>query len=641
MRTYFDLHGREVVLGRCLGRGGEGAVYAIPHRPGLVAKVYAQRPDDARVRKLGAMIVIGASSPCETLAWPTGLLLDGRGGPAVGFLMPRVNGCRPLHALYGPGTRAEDFPEARWDFLVRAARNLAAAFESVHERGLVVGDVNEGNAVVSKKAVVRLIDCDSFQVVHDGRTYPCPVGVPLFTPPELQGRAFDRVVRTRDHDGFGLAVLLFHLLFLGRHPFAGRHPTREIAVETAIREGLFAFGWEAARQGWEPPPFSLRLADVPAGVSALFERAFSREAARGKPRPTAGEWVAALDDVESRLATCRVDPAHRHARPDGACPFCRIENQGGPYFFLGSPKGADLEAVWRAIAAVRPPGPAIPPPPRDVPGLAGAPPSRAVLWDRRLRYLAAAGVGIIVMVSIAAGAPQGLFVVLWVLAMLRDSGRGESEIEARRRVVEACEGDLARVEGRYATEGSDRPFVRRLGQLEAARHGLARAQETEAREREQLVERIRRARLHRHLCRHRVADAPIPRLGPVALRELEGNGILTAADVEAPVFDRRPELHARAPQVEPELVNALLAWRARVERSFVFDLARGVRPGEFESLERQQKARREAWDQDLRSGLADLVQLRRAILARRQEVLAEVEAVRRRLAQAKADLAAA
>jgi DNA-binding helix-hairpin-helix protein with protein kinase domain len=257
-----------------------------------------------------------------------------------------------------------------------------------------------------------------------------------------------------------------------------------------------------------------------------------------------------------------------------------------------------------------------------------------------LRYLAAAGVGIIVMVSIAVGVPQGLFVVLWVLAMLRDSERGESEIEARRRVVEACEGDLARAERRYATEGSDRPFVRRLEQLEAARNGVARAQATEAREREELVERIRQARLHRHLCRHRVADAPIPRLGPVALRELEGNGILTAADVEAPVFDRRPELHARAPQVEPELVEALLAWRNRVEREFVFDLAKGVRPGEFESLERQQKARREAWEQALRSGAAELLQLRRSILARRQELLPDLDAVHRRLAQARADLAA-
>jgi DNA-binding helix-hairpin-helix protein with protein kinase domain len=50
VRTYFDLHGREVALGRCLGRGGEGAVYAIPHRPRLIA--------------------IGAASPSETLAWP-------------------------------------------------------------------------------------------------------------------------------------------------------------------------------------------------------------------------------------------------------------------------------------------------------------------------------------------------------------------------------------------------------------------------------------------------------------------------------------------------------------------------------------------------------------------------------------------
>ncbi len=639
MRAFFDLLGREVELGRCLGRGGEGAVYAIPRRPRLVAKIYAQRPDDGLVRKLGAMITIGAESACEILAWPSGLLLDGRGGPAVGFLMPRVSDCRPLHALYSPRTRAEDFPDARWDFLVRAARNLAVAFESVHERGLVIGDVNEGNAVVSRKAVVRLIDCDSFQVVHEGRTYPCPVGVPLFTPPELQGRAFDRVVRTRDHDAFGLAVLLFHLLFLGRHPFAGRHPTREITVETAIREGLFAFGWEAARQGWQQPPSSLRLADVPAGLGALFERAFSREAARGKPRPSASEWVAALDDAEARLATCPADPAHRHARPDGACPFCRIESQGGPFFFLAAPASADLGASWQAIEALRPPGPAEPPP-RDFPGVTGRPASRGAAWDRRLRYAAAVGVGIMVMVSIAAGAPLGAFVVLWALVMLRDPAREAPELEARRRAVEECERDLRRLESRFSREGSDGPCVRRLGELRAARDGLERAKELEAEERHELVERIRRERLHRHLSRHRVADSGVPGLWPYMAVILGGRGIVTAADVHASAFDDRPEPYGRSPQVEPALVNALLAWREHVEREFVFDPAKGVRPGEFENLQRGQKARREAWERALRSGLSELVQLRREVLARRQERLAELEAAQRRLAQAKADLAA-
>ena len=50
------------------------------------------------------------------------------------------------------------------------------------------------------------------------------------------------MLRTPEHDRFGLAVLVFQLLFMGRHPFAGRHPERAIPVETAMREGLFAFG---------------------------------------------------------------------------------------------------------------------------------------------------------------------------------------------------------------------------------------------------------------------------------------------------------------------------------------------------------------------------------------------------------------
>ena len=397
MPTLFDLQGREVALGRCLGRGGEGAVYAVPLRPRLAAKIYARRPDAALVEKIGAMIAIGATAPLDALAWPVGLLLESRGGPVVGFLMPRVDGHRPLHALYSPRTRGVRFPGIRWDFLVRAGRNLASVFETAHARGLVVGDVNEGNAVVSPHATVRLIDCDSFQVTFEGRTYPCEVGVPLFTPPELQGRGFKGVVRTPDHDRFGLAVLLFHLLFMGRHPYAGRHPTREIAVESAIREGLFAFGWEAARQGWLPPPFALRLADLPADVARLFERAFSGEAAAGAPRPTASEWVVALDTLEARLTTCSADSRHCHARGEDGCPWCRVEAQGGLRFFpppVETSLPPDLAAAWRAIEAVARPGPPAVPPAPDPAGFRGRPlPPAAV---RHRRWILAGTVAVVV-----------------------------------------------------------------------------------------------------------------------------------------------------------------------------------------------------------------------------------------------------
>ena len=322
MRTFCDVRGREAGLGRCLGQGGEGAVYAVPMWPRSVAKIYARRPDEQATRKLAAMVQLGTEELASFAAWPQGLLLDPRTGSAVGFLMPRVDAHREIHALYGPTARKAAFPDASWAFLARVARNLAAAFDAVHRHGHVIGDVNQGNVVVSRKATVRLIDCDSFQVTHEGHTYPCRVGVPLFTPPELQHQRLDSVERTHDHDRFGLAVLVFQLLFMGRHPFAGRHPDRVVPVEAAIREGLFAFGREARRQGWEAPPFSLLLEDVTPAVADLFERAFGREAATEgrarRPRTGCGSSTPSKRSSSSAATTRGTCTRRPGARAPGA-----------------------------------------------------------------------------------------------------------------------------------------------------------------------------------------------------------------------------------------------------------------------------------------------------------------------------------
>jgi hypothetical protein len=331
MPWYSDLQGRKTELGRCLGQGGEGAVYAVPVRPRIAAKIYARTPDPLARRKLEAMVQLGTEPLAACAAWPEDLLTDDRTGNVVGFLMARVEDHEPVHTLYSPVNRQVAFPEATWAFLIRAASNVAAAFAAVHADRHVIGDVNQANVVVSPQARVRLIDCDSFQITHLGRTYPCRVGVSLFTPPELQGRRFDGVVRTADHDGFGLAVMLFQLLFMGRHPFAGCRPDRALRVEDAIREGTFAFGSEAAREGWGVPPHALTMDDLSAGVAALFERAFGREAAAGGPRPTAAEWVEALGQLESMAVTCAANA--RHVKVTERCPWCRIESEGGPEFF--------------------------------------------------------------------------------------------------------------------------------------------------------------------------------------------------------------------------------------------------------------------------------------------------------------------
>jgi DNA-binding helix-hairpin-helix protein with protein kinase domain len=586
VRTFCDLQGREAGLGRCLGQGGEGAVYSVPMWPRSVAKIYARRPDDQTSRKLRAMVELGTEELTSFAAWPQGLLLDPRTGSAVGFLMPRVDGHREIHALYGPTARKAAFPDASWAFLVRVARNLATAFDTVHRHGHVIGDVNQGNVVVSRKATVRLIDCDSFQVTHLGHTFPCRVGVPLFTPPELQGQRLDSVQRTHDHDRFGLAVLVFQLLFMGRHPFTGRHRRRAVPVETAIREGLFVFGQEAREQGWTPPPFSLPLGEVARPVADLLERAFGRKAAGGEPRPPAADWVRELDALEAQLVTCGDDPRHVYAGNRGSCPWCRIENDGGPAFFFlaqgSAPDAFDLAATWRAIESVLSPGqaPLPPPPPFEDVGDARRHPSPALRVRQALRGVLSPRVASL-----------------------------ESEAAERRaQEIARAEEGVRRLEAQWQSLCGAADFETRKKELEQAKASLEGLEVLEAREWAELAVRFRDWRLPDYLRTFALELARIPRLGPAEVARLADEGITTAADTA-------PERLLAIPHVDLDLVRELLIFRVATARTYAFDPVTGIPGKDRKALEDWQRRRRAALLATLQSGPLFLAEQRRQALA--------------------------
>ncbi|MFN8515474.1 MAG: hypothetical protein U0841_23395 [Chloroflexia bacterium] len=360
-RTIVDGTGRALVLGGELGRGGEGAVYAVATQPDIVAKLYHQPPAAAKAAKLAAMAALGTERLLRLTAWPVGTLHREAGGPVAGLLMPRIEGHQAIHTLYSPKSRLTAFPQAGWPFLVHAAANAARAFAAIHEHGHVIGDVNHGNLVVSPQATVKLIDCDSFQIAAGDLLYRCEVGVATHTPPELQGKSFREVTRTPNHDAFGLAVIIFQLLFMGRHPFSGAYSgPGEMPLERSISEFRFAYSKHAADYQMHAPPATPALVTVSPEVATLFERAFAAEGAT-VGRPTPQEWVPALTALGSSLTQCRQSRAHHYLKTLPACPWCPIERKAGVLLFgLASydvkeaQSGFDLQAVWAQIAAVGP-----------------------------------------------------------------------------------------------------------------------------------------------------------------------------------------------------------------------------------------------------------------------------------------------
>ena len=387
----FDLSGAPVGFGKELGRGGEGAVYDIRGRPDFVAKVYLKPKPAGHDEKLAAMVAMAEPKLLGLAAWPTSTL-HGPSGTTLGFVMPKIAGHSPVFKLYGPKLRLHEFPKADWRFLIHAAANTARAFSTVHAAGLVIGDVNHGNLVVGADATVRLIDCDSFQVSKGFRRWFCEVGVGTHQPPEMQLPSYAGVVRTLNHDNFGLAVIIFQMLCMGRHPFAGRHlgsgnpPT----IEEAITKSQYAYSRDQRRTMMAPPPGSLPIDALTPDLQAMFEVAFAPSAAN---RPSGDRWVSALQQLAANLRECTQNQAHRYLSKLPHCPWCQIEAASGvplfPVVFVGKPGvSMGIAALWQEVTKIAEPAP-LPLPP-DPTRLKAQPSSAALVAAKSGRKLAIA-----------------------------------------------------------------------------------------------------------------------------------------------------------------------------------------------------------------------------------------------------------
>jgi DNA-binding helix-hairpin-helix protein with protein kinase domain len=313
-----------------LGAGGEAQIYVPPNDPTLVAKIW-HKPTPERTRKLRVMVGNPPLNPTagqshSAIAWPCDLLhAPGRPEFLAGFLMPRVTAMRPVGEFYNPKTRREQCPLFTFFYLHRTARNLAIAIRALHERGYVIGDVNESNVLVSETALVTLVDTDSFQVwdAAAGQMYRCRVGKPEFTPPELQGKSFAQVDRTPEHDLFGLGVLVFQLLMEGTHPFAGVFHGRgePPPLEQRIAAGQFAYGTDAGVP-FTPKPTAPAFETLAPGLRNLFVRCFQDGHFRPSLRPDPQSWQFLLEEAESHLVSCWWNNQHVYGDHLEQCPWC-------------------------------------------------------------------------------------------------------------------------------------------------------------------------------------------------------------------------------------------------------------------------------------------------------------------------------
>ncbi|WP_160295994.1 helix-hairpin-helix domain-containing protein [Aliterella atlantica] len=313
-----------VSLGNKIASSGEGEVWET-NFSGILAKIY-HNPTPERIEKLKAMLANPPVDPMAgknhvSIAFPQDLLQDGSGN-CVGFLMPAVRSSRELPSIYNPRLRKRNAPGFNWYYLHITALNTAWIIQAIHEKGYVLGDIKPQNILVNDRALVAVIDTDSFQVCDrkSGKVYRCTVGSDGFTPVELLGKDFAVTDQSEVCDRFRLAVLIHYLLF-GYHPFSGEWTgVGESPDQTElIRKGLWYGGNSSLIR---PSQNTIPLDVIHPEIKRLFLKCFNDGHASPKLRPTAEDWHNALQVAVNDLTICGKVDSHHYSRNYSKCYWC-------------------------------------------------------------------------------------------------------------------------------------------------------------------------------------------------------------------------------------------------------------------------------------------------------------------------------
>lgn len=303
--TVWDENGTPLQLTEALGQpGGEGTVYQTS-RAGLVAKIYhAHHADSGRLEKLRAMRAIPMELDC--VCWPRSLLFT-KDKRFAGFLMteaPRnvVEMGVSIFKLCGEHVQKNVLPG--WDRLsiAKACVSVSATFAYLHERQILMGDVNPRNLLVSPTDPEKIyfVDCDSYQVGE----YVCPVGMAEYSSPEILKRlalskdGYATCPRTIEDEQFSLASLLFHMIMLGQTPFAAKNNEK---IEDAIQTYSFAYRTKTNR-GTDVPdgPYALIWNNTPPYIREKFASVFT-----GETKYSAAVWHTEFQRYVSSISSGR------------------------------------------------------------------------------------------------------------------------------------------------------------------------------------------------------------------------------------------------------------------------------------------------------------------------------------------------
>lgn len=299
IKTVYSRIGEPQSLAKRLAKGGEGEIYPLQKKSDVVVKHYNQevlaKNHTNLISKISLMQQLRPAFKGRNMSWPAIPVYDEQ-QQWIGYAMPMIEGrtFRSLaHAMlykkYAPNLTREHIVIMLLDFLQQV--------EFLHNHDVMIGDYNLNNFMWHpQKFTVGFIDCDSYQIRHQGKYFPCLVGSPDLTAPEHHQKAYKDIVRTLESEQFSIAIILFMCLMLGRHPYDildGEDPVKN------LQSGKFAYG--KGNRGIPKGPWYNIWSHMPYRLKTLFIQTFTEGARDPSRRASIADWTEALQVYQKEM----------------------------------------------------------------------------------------------------------------------------------------------------------------------------------------------------------------------------------------------------------------------------------------------------------------------------------------------------
>lgn len=266
-----------------IGKGGEGSVYRTELQ-GYVAKIY--KPEKiTRLRYEKIKLMLTKDIDCEGVCFPLAMILNQR-DEFVGYLMKAASGRDLGKSVFMPILLKKYFP--RWNKIdtVQLCVTILKKLKYLHDRNVILGDINPYNILVVSPTEIYFVDTDSYQV----EGFICPVGMPLFTAPELQNQK-EYGLRTLGNENFAVATLLFMIMHPGKPPYAMQDG---VGIKENIISGEFSYPLGERKTGKVPKgPWRYCWSHLTYQIKSTFYETFWRDGTLHgeKKRPGTGAWL--------------------------------------------------------------------------------------------------------------------------------------------------------------------------------------------------------------------------------------------------------------------------------------------------------------------------------------------------------------